>query len=373
MSHGPPRAYSSHNYSAISPNTMARQQVMNSPQSFQQTVSDSPPTTLGQISSNKNTNNSASNSPGHSGGRITAGSTQETLYCDSCQTFRHISFFPERDYKYNVCNICRSREMQKRKQQMERFEMYEEQQRNIKQARYIQYNAPSPSSTNSSQQQIHSPTPINLNGNTNNSNNNSSSGNSSSNSAGANAGKCQPLLGCILITLVIGHIANNNNSKQSFTPPNNLSQMQPSLQSQTTTPLSLPSQQQQQSKRDGLLHRLEKSKTPDQNKIPSSSTIITTTSKRARESAPKTPLQIPLPLPRPHHKLTSTVAERATQNVISLEEFVRELGQETEFDRNHYHVDIRPLLESLGSNAGFTQLGRAVCERVLEGTKFNFR
>ncbi|RCH77878.1 hypothetical protein CU098_002656 [Rhizopus stolonifer] len=298
MSHGPPRAYSSHNYSAISPNTMARQQVMNSPQSFQQTVSDSPPTTLGQISSNKNTNNSASNSPGHSGGRITAGSTQETLYCDSCQTFRHISFFPERDYKYNVCNICRSREMQKRKQQMERFEI-----------------------------------------------------------AGANA----------------GHIANNNNSKQSFTSPNNLSQMQPSLKSQTTTPLSLPSQQQQQSKRDGLLHRLEKSKTPDQNKIPSSSTIITTTSKRARESAPKTPLQIPLPLPRPHHKLTSTVAERATQNVISLEEFVRELGQETEFDRNHYHVDIRPLLESLGSNAGFTQLGRAVCERVLEGTKFNFR
>jgi hypothetical protein len=57
-----------------------------------------------------------------------------------------------------------------------------------------------------------------------------------------------------------------------------------------------------------------------------------------------------------------------------LDAFVLELKKETTmFDRKQFHLDIEPLIQSKGEAPGFTQLGRGICEYVLEGTKFNFR
>ncbi|KAI9317856.1 hypothetical protein BX666DRAFT_1932033 [Dichotomocladium elegans] len=61
------------------------------------------------------------------------------------------------------------------------------------------------------------------------------------------------------------------------------------------------------------------------------------------------------------------------QELLSPEAFIFALQQETEFDKKQYAVDISPLISQLGREAGFTQLGRAICEHILAGTKFNFR
>lgn len=62
-----------------------------------------------------------------------------------------------------------------------------------------------------------------------------------------------------------------------------------------------------------------------------------------------------------------------SQAILSPNNFVLALQQESEFDRKQYVVDIQPLITELGKDAGFTQIGRAICDLILTGTKFNFR
>ncbi|KAF1801144.1 hypothetical protein FB192DRAFT_1384317 [Mucor lusitanicus] len=193
---------------------------------------------------------------------------------------------------------------------------------------------------------------------------------------------------------------NTNSSKSNMftnSTMRNQSQLQPHMHSQqvmsSTISLPLPNQQQQQQspdlhqippsqiKHESLLHRLDKSTTIVNTNLPnplpptsSSSTPITLPSTSLSQPTPSaTTSATALTPPVTHHKNTSTSAERAAQEVIDLGTFVRELEGETEFDRKQYHLDIGPLMESMGENPGFTQLGRGICERVLEGTKFNFR
>ncbi|KAI8887121.1 hypothetical protein K501DRAFT_283421 [Backusella circina FSU 941] len=66
-------------------------------------------------------------------------------------------------------------------------------------------------------------------------------------------------------------------------------------------------------------------------------------------------------------------SDKFSQQLITLDAFVLELKKEmTMFDRKQFHLDIGPLIQSMGESPGFTQLGRGICEYVLEGTKFNF-
>lgn len=331
MSHGPPRAYSSQSYSAL-----PRQQVMNNQQPFQQ-----------NLINNSTTLNSSSNGGGST--TTAANSTQETLYCDSCQTFRHVSFFNEKDFKYNVCNLCHAREMQKRKHQLERYEMYEEQQRTLKQARYqnaIQYpvsSSPQGNNNNNS--------PITLN----------DSRSSNTNNTPPSQTLASPQIKTSSSPIMLNQTTSPHNSKNVFTPttPNtsmrNQSQLQShmhSLQPSITLP-SLPPQLQQQS--------------------PPSPQDLHDKSSNSNNSN-LTPIMLPnnpiFDSPTPTSSNSSSGAEKDT---IDLDQFVKELEKETEFDRKQYHLDIELLMNTLGENAGFTQLGRGICEKVLEGTSFNFR
>lgn len=421
MSHGPPRPYA-HNYSNMPASNLSRQQphqsqVINNQQSFQQALVTSSPPTIGHVqqansnSTSAGSNNTSASSPSSVGRGINPNATQETMYCDSCQTFRHVSFFHERDFKYNVCNICHTREMQKRKHQLERYEMYEEQQRTYKQARYHQIQYATPQQQQQQQQQhqqqqlppaqLHSSAPINLNS--------SSAGNSPlppPQTLSSPQIKQSPPSSNIMQSL--SQVKNNtntntnNNKSNMFTNSTmrNQPQLQPHLHSQqvmsSTISLPLPNQQTQQQqqspdlhqippasqiKHESLLHRLDKSNTIVSNNLPNP--LPPTNSNSTPITLPPTTLNQPTPNvtasttvltpPVTHHKNTSTSAERAAQEVIDLDTFVRELEGETEFDRKQYHLDIGPLMESMGENPGFTQLGRGICERVLEGTKFNFR
>lgn len=418
MSHGPPRPYA-HNYSNMPASNLSRQppqqsQVLNSQQTFQQALVTSSPPTIGHVqqansnSTGAGSNNTSAGSPSSVGRGMNPNATQETIYCDSCQTFRHVSFFNERDAKYNVCNICHTREMQKRKHQLERYEMYEEQQRTYKQARYhqIQYATPQQQQHQQYQQQqlppaqLHSSAPINLNS--------SSAGNSplpppqtiSSPQIKQSPPSASMMLSLSQVKNNPNTNSNNNTSKSNMftnSTMRNQSQLQPHMHSQqvmsSTISLPLPNQQQQQSpdlhqippssqiKHESLLHRLDKSNTIVNTNLPnplppanSNSTPITLPSTSLNQPTPSTTASTTvLTPPVTHHKNTSTSAERAAQEVIGLDTFVRELEGETEFDRKQYHLDIGPLMESMGENPGFTQLGRGICERVLEGTKFNFR
>ncbi|RCI01510.1 hypothetical protein CU097_015922 [Rhizopus azygosporus] len=92
-------------------------------------------------------------------------------------------------------------------------------------------------------------------------------------------------------------------------------------------------------------------------------------------------IQPSLPLPNPSiaaqknrasNRAASNASIATNVNLISLDEFVEELKRHIDFDRKLYHIDIQSLIESMGPSAGFTQLGRKICEKVLEGTKFNF-
>lgn len=342
MSQGPSRGFPSHNYSTIPQTSLPRQPVMNNQQSFQQTImTSSPPTTIGNSSASPNTRTmSTPNS-----------AQQDKIFCDSCQTFRHVAYFGEKDFKYNVCNLCHTREMQKRKHQMERYDAFDDQQqRNYKQARYqgIQYPA--------TQQQLHTNAPITLNSRSNNSPlppPPPPPSSSSSQSTPPQVKQSPPIIHGLKNTTT-----NFSNNKQHiFTPPNstatmrNQSQlMHPQSVLQNSISLPLPNQQ---SPHDIPVNTTND--TPNGNLVLPSSAMTTTL----------TPITT-------HHKMSAS-AERASQDIISLDQFVKELEKEIEFDRKPYHLDIGPLMESMGENPGFTQLGRGICERVLEGTKFNFR
>lgn len=401
MSHGPPRSFPSINYPTIPNNNIPRQQqVLNGQQQQQQqqnfgqalVTSTGPSPTLGHLGqSTPNVTASASNSPSNTSGGGTRGittpsSTHETLYCDSCQTFRHVSFFNERDFKYNVCNICHTRELQKRKHQMERYEMYDEQQRTYKQGRYSQpiqqqqqqqmYATPLPIQ----QPQLHSSAPINLGGNSNNSSgSNHTSPLPPPQTISSPQIKQSPPTSSMMLTLAqVNNNTNNasntsastsasnnntnNNKSHMFSNPamRNQSQLQSHMHSQQLMqPLPLPNQDLHQAlKHEPIV-------------LPSTTTSNTTTTSNMTTNTTTTNTVVtPAPVT---HRTTTSSAERASQDIINFETFVRELEKETEFDRKQYHLDIGPLMESMGEGAGFTQLGRGICEKVLEGTKFNFR
>jgi hypothetical protein len=59
--------------------------------------------------------------------------------------------------------------------------------------------------------------------------------------------------------------------------------------------------------------------------------------------------------------------------VLSPDAFVEALHQSQNFERKQFAIAMAPIVAEVGSEAGFTQLGRAVCDRVLKGTGYNFR
>jgi hypothetical protein len=408
MSQGPSRAFPTQNYTAI-PNVpiQPRQQqqlqmqhstLNNQHQPYPQLMNGVRNSTPISPTSN-NTSNNINNtySPNNNSiGRATT-STMDSLYCDSCQTFRHISFFHERDFKYKVCNLCQTRDIQKKKHQMEKYEMYEEQQRNYKHpTRYqqqIQYN----------QQQLHSSsTPINLNSGSN-------GGNSSplpppqSISSSPQIIKQSPPTAHIINSNSQPHLYNSNSSPPSPTTntttpiiiaaTRNPMRNQPHIQQQSiqssTISLPLPTPPQQdihqipsnQPRQDNLLNRLDKAQATSASNnntaslsLPSTNIITpirTAISSASIANPPASAPSISNP-PTTHHK-SSTTAERATLDVLSLDAFVQKLEKETHFDRKQYHLDITTLIESIDGSPSFTQLGRAICGKILEGTKFNFR
>jgi hypothetical protein len=112
--------------------------------------------------------------------------------------------------------------------------------------------------------------------------------------------------------------------------------------------------------------------------LPSTNLISTTTNSTITTPQPTALSNSPSSATIIHHRASTNSGansgvEKASLDVIDLNTFVRELEQEIIFDRKQYHLDIVPLIDSMGEEAGFTQLGRGICERVLEGTKFNFR
>jgi hypothetical protein len=265
------------------------------------------------------------------------------MYCDSCQTFRHVAFFNERDFKYGICTLCQNREVQKRKQQLERYEIYEEQQR--KQARYqMQYaTAPQLPPSHPIQSQIHSPISL---GHT-----------------PASSPQIKQSSPSIVPTLS----SQINPTKPLFSSPmRNQTQMQSNLHQQMIQ--ALPTQDIQ-------------SATPSTGATASTSTAavggstVTVTHPSLpppTQTAPPQRQEKPIVMPTSIGR-TSQLMDRQSQEVITFEVFVSLLERETEFDRKQYHLDISPLMETMGEGAGFTQLGRGICEHVLKGTKFNFR
>jgi hypothetical protein len=59
--------------------------------------------------------------------------------------------------------------------------------------------------------------------------------------------------------------------------------------------------------------------------------------------------------------------------VLSPDAFVETLRQSQNFERRQFAIDMAPIIAEAGNEPGFTQLGRAVCDRVLQGTGYNFR
>ncbi|KAI8883369.1 hypothetical protein K501DRAFT_91345 [Backusella circina FSU 941] len=344
MSHNQARTFPSHGFSNMPTTAIPRQQIMNQPfQPGGPSPTLSHPSGSNAVSPSSTPRNSSSTTITHSlngpsssnsGTSVSAPATQETMYCDSCQTFRHVAFFNERDFKYGICTLCQNREVQKRKQQLERYEMYEEQQR--KQARYQMQYATAPQLTPSHpiQSQIHSPISL------------------------GHAPASSPQIKQSSPSIVPTLSSQINPTKPLFSSPmRNQTQMQPNLHQQMIQAL------------------------PTQDIQPTTSNTTTTPS----TSATSTPSAVTVahqPLPQRHEKRitmntsisrTSQHMDRQSQEVITLDMFINLLERETEFDRKQYHLDISPLMETMGEGAGFTQLGRGICEHVLKGTKFNFR
>ncbi|KAI8975646.1 hypothetical protein BDF20DRAFT_837024 [Mycotypha africana] len=433
-----------------------------------------------------------------------ASAQQESLYCDSCQTFRNVRAFNERDSKYNVCNFCRSRDMQKRKHQLERYEMFEEQQqRTIKQARYqqqqrqLQYAVPplassssSPSSSTSQhfspqlqQQQQPSSTPITLNSGEDNrpplqthalpppiqTYSSSTIKNSPQLKQASNNVTDLMVRGNQVLKASSNHLVSDEISNNIFPATSSIrhlevqqqQQQQQQQKPQVMQPaisLPLPSYQnssfqqsqqqismqhymlpssssltqekpeifnthdasrQEQSYDDTVHFSNSKRSLPIANENnaqtslndpvasitpPSSATMFSSADTSVVKHSPQIPSsnssiksnftlspvttspslvtdtvsrqqqqqqeQHTATLASASNRSITSAAERALQDLISLDAFVNELKKETDFDRKHYHLDISFLIDKLGD--AFTQIGRAICERVLEGTKFNF-
>ena len=490
MSHGG-RAFQAHGYSAISPDalrahrqSMINQQHQQYVQQQQQAVmtSVSTPSTTSAYSSNHHhaaaaavAVAAAASGGGPSGNNPTTTATPsnhhtspinsqhqqqqqqqqqqrtrppplDTMYCDSCQVFRHVTYFTDdRGIKYNVCILCRAptQQLQKRKQ------IYEEQERAFKHARYSQYQQ----QQQQQQQQHHQPQPPPQ----------QQPPSQHHHHQQQQQHQQQQLTSRFLHTPPTGGSPSSIQVKTS--PPNfsasplrTQSQLQSHVQTQVMQPslpsLPMPQQPQQQQPQpqqhlhlppyqatpqhhhhhhhqqtqqqqqpqpqptqtpSNVDHRPSQSPIPPPS-IPSGATPIapvptSVASSMAAVAAaaavsqappqqptPPTPSQQP-PMMNGHGRpgtnastaVNNTAATATTgantgtngrispkqqqvkQEVLTLEGFVHVLQQETEFDRKHYDIDITPLIHRMGQGAGFSQLGRGVCEHVLSGTKFNFR
>ncbi|KAI8379537.1 uncharacterized protein BYT42DRAFT_330365 [Radiomyces spectabilis] len=461
MSHGPPRAFQALGYSSMRPTNLAPQShhhpIPTSQQAFQALAATTamPHTTLplhnnhaqGLAASSAVAVGAAGGQGAPHSGPKPPGTSHESLYCNSCQSFRHVSYFyGERDLKYNVCDLCRSRDFQKRKHQMERYEMYEEQQRKYKQQARFSHQYQAQAQATSQQQQQQQPHPR--------SQQPPQHPSQASHGQHPHPSQQQPpqqypspqqqrpmhqLSPQFLQTQLQtpSSLALPRQSSQAVPPspqiknspfsnsPISASSMIPTLQQSaqplhtsskpqfyTVTPMRPQSQIQSMHKQIvqpsmslplPIPQQLEPNqrppKQPQPTQQPSPLPSHPQLSHELKRMSPIQPQQHQLaqspsitekaaPVMLPNASSVSTVMnasmirstsspstshDRGSQEIISLERFVTALQQETEFDRKQYTVDINPLLISMGDKAGFTKLGRAICERILMGTTFNFR
>ncbi|ORE08209.1 hypothetical protein BCV72DRAFT_324242 [Rhizopus microsporus var. microsporus] len=397
MSLGPHRT--PYGFSAMSStsNSLPRQHVMNAP-TFQQVMTIVPapnPPTLpthhnSNNSNNNNNNNNNSNNNNNNGTannnasitrHATAGTTPQNLYCDNCQTFRHVAFFQEKEYKYKVCKMCSERELQKRLYNKERYEQYEEQQKNLKHNRYSihqhqqrqqqTYSVQTATSVYAQQAQI-SPHYANNN-------------NTAANPTPAPSTSSQIPIQLPQMPIGLG----GGNGSANLPPPPNLAT--PTNSNNASPQISTPS--------SSMMLGINMKGNSSSNKqhafptvaiLPNSNNTSTTNNNNSSNNGRHDQQQLhmhqviqpSLPLPNPSiatqrnrtsNRAASNASIATNVNLISLDEFVEELKRHIDFDRKLYHIDIQSLIESMGPSAGFTQLGRKICEKVLEGTKFNFR
>ncbi|KAG1448801.1 hypothetical protein G6F56_008840 [Rhizopus delemar] len=359
MSIGPHR--SSYGFSTIpsTPNSLPRQHMMNTP-AFQQvmTLVPLPNSSLNTQSSNHSSSSNSSN--GVSTPRQTgAGGNAQTMYCDNCQTFRHISFFQDKTFKYSVCRLCDEREMQKRIVNKERYEQYEEQQKNLKQSRYpIPQSSYSQATTSSFTSQAPPIFATHL----------------STSSPPQTSSSAQLSIQLPQMPITLG-----GNNSANLPPPPNLATPTSSNSS------SHPSPQMNASSNMILGMNMNSNKA---HLFPTAATTtITTTTASTIATPTSTPtinnirnnpmhqtIQSSLSVPNPlRMRSTNKTSSSQSVDLISLDEFVQELRKHVDFDRKLFHLNIQPLIEELGPSAGFSQIGRGICEKVLEGTRFNFR
>ncbi|KAG1494061.1 hypothetical protein G6F47_009316 [Rhizopus delemar] len=357
MSIGPHRT--SYGFSTIpsTSNPLSRQHMMNAP-AFQQvmTLVPSPNPSLSTQTNPKNNNSSNSSNNAALSRHSGAGGNAQTLYCDNCQTFRHISFFQEKDFKYNVCRLCSEREMQKRMVNKERYEQYEEQQKNLKHNRY-------PISPYSQQQQQHQHQQQQQQTTTSSA---YTPNQTSPLFPGSSANSPPQTSSQLSLQLPQMPINLGGNNPANLPPPPNLA---------TPNNSNHPSPQLNASSSSMMLGmNMNNSKS---HLFPVNNTNRNDHHQQQQQIHMHQIIQPPLPLPprsKATPRLSSTSSSSSAVNVdlISLDEFVEELKKHVDFDRKLYHLDIQPLMEGMGSSAGFSQLGRGICEKVLEGTRFNF-
>jgi hypothetical protein len=337
--------------------------MMNAP-AFQQvmTLVPSPnPSLSTQTNAKNNSSSSSSNNAAlsrHSG----AGGNAQMLYCDNCQTFRDNSVVQEKGFKYNVCRWCSEREMQKRMANKERYEQYEEQQKNLKHNRYpiSPYSQQQQQQQHQQQQQQQQTTTSSAY--TPNQTSPLFPG-SSANSPPQTSSQLSLQLPQMPITL-------GGNNPANLPPPPNLATPNNSNNSNN------PSPQLNASSSSMMLGM-------NMNNSKSHLFPVNNTNRNDHHQQQQIHMhqiiQPPLPLPQRSKtttRLSSTSSSSSSAvnvDLISLDEFVEELKKHVDFDRKLYHLDIQPLIEGMGSSAGFSQLGRGICEKVLEGTRFNFR
>ncbi|CAM0138379.1 hypothetical protein VKS41_002929 [Umbelopsis sp. WA50703] len=147
---------------------------------------------------------------------------------------------------------------------------------------------------------------------------------------------------------------------QQLAPPQNVVQQQNRQQAQQQPP---PTAQQQQAASNWM--RQQPPQAPDPVK-PSPTTTASgrTDAKRsnARANGPQGGTLLNMP----------SNTHNSSLEVLSPEVFVETLRQSQNFERKQFAIDMAPIIAEAGNEAGFTQLGRAVCDRVLQGTGYNF-
>ncbi|KAI8390904.1 uncharacterized protein BYT42DRAFT_174165 [Radiomyces spectabilis] len=369
---------------------------------------------------------------------LTAEASHNSLYCDGCQIFRPVYYFQrERNLNYNICALCRQREVQhKRKQQME---AYEEQHERLKASRFQQYQPPQPMAAShlpptayshhvshmlqmpgcfqvqqpaqmlraSPQLPTSSPQPplalpsdsmVPMKSSDTMTKIKPSFQPSDSPSSFVSHQSPEQKTASYAQTSLPSHlIVSSEQSSSSYYSLSTAGSMPNQLPVQTTMdphesmvpqlpvlplpalPPSSPSQPQRQNPPSAKDRREELPKGRKTAKK----------KQQPQQSFEQGSLQEPSTAAQGTHasvlkdSIYSTTAATGTTlppvkqkvkdlNAISINDFIAALKHETVFLRKQYLVDITPLLENLTESAGFTQLGRAICERVLEGTTFNF-